>query len=359
MNNLEGIVRTVFLLGLFLGTQVQADEFRPLFRGARAQAMGNAFTAVADDEEAIFYNPAGLAGIRQFSIHLASVNAEVSNDLIDSLPVLTRSLSNPGISSVNNLMGKDISLRGQGFAAIMIPKFAIAGIFDEQAAIRIKNASLPTGLLGAQSTYGAQIGFGTTLAKLKKKKGEFRVGLAAKVLWRGGGYQPLTLSQLLTLDTGTITTAWSNPGLGIGADFGTQFIYQMKKGFSLMAGLAFTDIGDTAFNAPNANPQKSNLVVGIAARVQNSGFTGTLSYDYAHILEYTDWRKKIHLGLELKFPLLSLSCGLSQMNFTYGAALDFGLIQVRYASYAEELGTLAGQDTERRQVLNVSVKFSL
>ncbi len=45
---------------------------RPLYVGARALAMGNAFTAVADDATAGFWNPAGLIqwqGIRLFAVN--------------------------------------------------------------------------------------------------------------------------------------------------------------------------------------------------------------------------------------------------------------------------------------------------
>ena len=50
---------------LFFSAQVFAGEalyfgIRHGFEGTRAQGMGNAFTAVADDNTAIFYNPAGL-----------------------------------------------------------------------------------------------------------------------------------------------------------------------------------------------------------------------------------------------------------------------------------------------------------
>ena len=47
-------MRKVFLLLLFLTCHgLRAEDLAPIYRGARAQAMGNAFTAVADDEEAI------------------------------------------------------------------------------------------------------------------------------------------------------------------------------------------------------------------------------------------------------------------------------------------------------------------
>jgi hypothetical protein len=62
----------VFILGLQAGAKdVHSDAgtssfpFLKINLGARAVAMGGAFTGLSDDETAIYYNPAGLAGIRE------------------------------------------------------------------------------------------------------------------------------------------------------------------------------------------------------------------------------------------------------------------------------------------------------
>ena len=45
-----------------------AREYPFLYRGVRPLAMGGAFTAVADDEHAMIFNPAGLADISICSV---------------------------------------------------------------------------------------------------------------------------------------------------------------------------------------------------------------------------------------------------------------------------------------------------
>ena len=54
---------------LALAARPAAASFEDLGAGARAPGMGNAFTALADDVYAIYYNPAGLAQLErpQFS----------------------------------------------------------------------------------------------------------------------------------------------------------------------------------------------------------------------------------------------------------------------------------------------------
>ena len=66
------------LIGLFLAAPpafsaaFPFEEARPLYVGARALGMGNAFTAVADDATAGFWNPAGLIqwqGVKLFGVN--------------------------------------------------------------------------------------------------------------------------------------------------------------------------------------------------------------------------------------------------------------------------------------------------
>lgn len=66
------------LIGLFLvalptfSATFPFEEARPLYVGARALGMGNAFTAIADDATAGFWNPAGLIqwqGVKLFGVN--------------------------------------------------------------------------------------------------------------------------------------------------------------------------------------------------------------------------------------------------------------------------------------------------
>ncbi len=322
--------------------------------------MGNAFTAVADDEEAIFYNPAGLAGIKQFSFNIVAVDADASNDMINGYPVISDALSsNSPVASLNNLIGKNYYARVEGTSTLVLPGFGIAALADEQVALSLQNTAFPQGILGVQSTYGVQAAFGTSLLRQRRKSADdLRFGMAAKYLNRAGGYRQLTLTELLTLNAKAITQNLTNFGTGYGVDLGFQYIHKFKKKFSLMSGLAMTDIGDTGFSS-GADPQKSNLTFGLAGRYTSSQFVATLAYDYAHILNYADWPKKNHVGLELKFPLLSLYTGINQAFLTYGVGIDLWIFKLMYLSYAEEQATLVNQDPERRSMIHFAMKLEL
>jgi hypothetical protein len=341
-----------------LASSVIADDFRPLFRGIRAQGMGNAFTAIADDEQAIFYNPAGLAGVKNFSFVFGSGSLDVSNDLVTGFPTYLSAVSNLSLSSLNAFVGKDIYARAQGISAVTVPGFGMAVIYDQQMAVRLKNQSLPQGVIGSQTTYGFQMGFGTAIAKLKRKRGELRFGVAGKVLWRLGGYQSPSLTQVMALDSKSIMNNFAGKGIGYGIDSGFQFVYNFRKTWSLLSGLSFTDIGSTSFSS-GADPQRMNSTFGLGVKYKGPDMTMTIAYDFSRIFDNVDWPKKSHLGAEFRFPMISVYAGLNQVSFTYGFGLDLWLFKLMYVSYGDSLGTLAGQDIERRSMVNLAMKFDL
>jgi len=85
---------------LFAATQAQANGFQLPEQGVRAMGMGNAFTAVADDASAMWYNPAGIAFLKGGNLMLGAIGIVVpkvdftgnsSNPLTAAGPVSTSS----------------------------------------------------------------------------------------------------------------------------------------------------------------------------------------------------------------------------------------------------------------------------
>lgn len=178
------------------------------------------------------------------------------------------------------------------------------------------------------------------------------------MLIRSGGYQDLTLTQLLTLNASSISSNLAQKGMGLGLDTGIQTVYNVNKRVTLLGGLAATDMGDTSFSAAT-DSIKSNYTAGVAARFMSQDIVTTVSFDYAHLFDDMDWREKTHLGLELKLPIISFYAGLSQLYPTYGVGIDLWLLKVLYTSYAEDQTGLHGINPERRNYLHVALKFEL
>ncbi len=355
----------IFFASLFSPSAAQASgtgsaHVRELYRGARATGMGGAFTGLADDEQAIFYNPAGLAGITRPTFHAGSVLLEGSADFISSPGALSE-LSGFGPASVNAFMGKNVYGRGQVTPSLVFPNFGISLVIDGQAAFFARNKSLPWLTLGYQNTNGVQAAAGfSVFGKRRRANNDLRIGAAAKMLWRRGGYKRLSMQEVFNASKNTIGDVTGPFGKGYGADLGTQYVHEMNKLWRWGMGLAWTDIGNTAFSAAEAEPIPANLSYGLYVTYQPNPFLeGTFVYDLRHILKTMDMRKKNHVGLEIGMPMFKLYGGLNQLSLTYGASADFSLLKVTAVSYAEDLAEEAGQDTDRRYLLSFDLKFGL
>ncbi len=175
------------------------QDMRELYHGARAMAMGNAFVSIADDEEALFYNPAGLAGINSSTFQYINTDLEISGDIVDSTTSSYSQFSNLSGDSLNVLMGKDVYLHGNYVPTYVTKNFGLGVLFDQQVSLITQNKSLPQVELGMQTTNGVQMGYGFSLDRAKKAKSDWRFGFGFKYLFRRGGYYTLTQKQIVNM----------------------------------------------------------------------------------------------------------------------------------------------------------------
>jgi hypothetical protein len=120
------------------------EELREFYRGTRAVAMGGAFVALADDEQAIFFNPAGLAGVKGFTFNFVSLDIESSLDnYLAFLQVGSKLSGSIGTDTLNELMGKRLYARAQISPSLVLKNFGIAPIVDGQFAFNESNPRPP------------------------------------------------------------------------------------------------------------------------------------------------------------------------------------------------------------------------
>jgi hypothetical protein len=356
---LDVIFGTVLLILIF--QNANASELLPLYRGARAAAMGGAFVGLADDEQAVFLNPAGLAGVRNVTIHYLVADLDASYDAIATGISNASSLGNLSFNTISDvLMGKNIYGRAQITPTLIGQNFGVGILSDAQISIVSKNKALPQETIGYQFTNGIQFAFGFPLNRSSSDRiGELRLGFAGKVMWRRGGYQLMSLLDLMSLNADSLSTLAGNYAMGLGVDVGVHYIKKIGKSLTFSWGSSMTDLGDTAFQG-YADPQRHNLTIGIGSKYELSkALTVTAVYDVKNITQDVDWRKRNHFGVELGFPFLTVYGGFNQTYLSYGAAFDLWLFRLTAASYAEEIGVLSFQDPVRRYMLRLGLKVGL
>lgn len=347
--------------GLSLNSpEAQAGYYPKLFTGTRASGMGGAFVAVADDEQAIFMNPAGLAGVKGFTFNYAAADVEMSWGTIATGLEGMSAFSSFSADTLNLLMKKNIFVHTQFTPSLIMPNFGISLISDQQFSVLEQNVANPSTRLGYMMTNGFQLAYGASLLpKRMRLLQDFRVGVAGKLLWRRGGIYDLTVIEVMNMTQDAMNSLHQltgNYGRGYGLDIGTQYLRKVGKRLTLSGAAVMTDLGHTHFDDPKAMPQASNLTLGFAAAYNLKRIKLTYALDYAHALEDMDFRGHLHTGVELQFPFITISGGFNQMNLTYGASFDLWIFRITAASYAEEMASLSGQNSERRYALRIALK---
>ena len=83
-------MKYLFLILINLFSGLHAQEVNYLARSPRALLMGDAFTAIADDEFTLFYNPAALGRNKGVSFTLLDPNFGLTDALSESDRFLSR-----------------------------------------------------------------------------------------------------------------------------------------------------------------------------------------------------------------------------------------------------------------------------
>lgn len=331
-----------------------------LVKQPRQTAMGGAGVGLADDEFALFMNPAGLAGQDRRRFKVAGIGIEAPLETYTTLSQSLSAFNNFSVSTLNELMGKEIYARASVVPMLQLPGFAITYLLDVQGAIEQFNQANPTFKIGNMVTHGVQAGMGWSLKSGRRATDEWRFGVAGKILFRRGGYFDVSTAGFLQVASGGIdyiNSLVGSYGTGYGADLGIQYVKHIDPKQDFFVGASVTDVFGTSFSSPKAQKILMNPSIGFGYRRQLEFLKIKFAADFRNLDQAVSFGNKTHFGTEVSLPLFDLYAGLNQLNVTYGAAFDLWILRLTLLSYAEELGVRFHQLTSRRYMLQVD--FSL
>lgn len=356
-----------FLISLLTLHSVRAEELHDLYRSAEITAMGMSATALAEGANALYYNPAGLASNTKFGINLANAYAEASSNALTQFTTYSSLLgATTGLSSFNAVLGVPIFAKAQVAPTFLSGKLGLSFIYDVEAYQYSVSQPLPTTQIGAQITYGAQVGYAFSKrfggsSRSRKMVKELRLGIAGKFLYRRGGYFYLDPVDYLVYTTnylGLVNSKMGSFSPGFGVDLGAQYIMPVSKGFGWITGIAVRDIGDTMFPSNQAAPIRQNLSLGTAVTYDTGGFAVSATYDLRNITQNIDFKMKNHLGISLKLPVVTGYLGLNQLTYiSYGVAIDIWAVKIAASYYSQELGATAGSLADSRYSASADVRL--
>ncbi len=315
--------------------------------------MGNAYSAVVRNKDALFYNPAGLARVRGVNLTLLNLRAGANGQNVYDTYNSAKSTTGYA-SALRNFYGKNIWIGAGGKAAVTLPGFGFAAYDSADAAAYLNNPAFPNLNLRYTNDYGFATGIAFDLVPT------VHVGISAQRITRTGYSAPVSLSTLGTLNNQTLIDQITNTGSAYSGSAGV--ILGIPTPALPRFSVVWKDIGQTTFSKDSGQrappPIFSDITAGFAFDVDLPLLTITPSFDYKHITDSTEvLQKKIHMGIELDLPLFDLRAGSSQGYYTAGIGFDLGLIQADAATYGVELGEYPGQKEDRRYVLEATIEF--
>lgn len=345
-------------------TPSSADELHYLYRGTRVLGMGTAFTAVSNDENALFFNPAGLASTREkFRLAVLNPKIEASTDAIQFAQDLL-DLEGSDISAATDLLEKHTG-EHQRLAVDLFPHLLFRAFGAGIGIGLLGNAELNTDVdlaltdpelvTDSLATYGAVVGGGYTLP------GDWvQVGAGLKFLFRQSVTKEFNAAALAAEDFDIADEL--NNGFGVGYDLGAIFhpdqlnMMNSLKFLKPTVGLSFQNIGDIDFG--DAKKEVGNLAVGLAVRpdLWILETTFALDFNFLNELHRIDQSQILHFGAEARFPkVLAVQIGYQHTGITGGVSLDLWAFEIQAATYVEETEEYAGQQPDRRYSVQLGI----
>ncbi len=370
------IMKKTAIIGfaLFLisaSTALSIDNTEPLSQPLlpMVRAMGNAYTAVSNDENAVFYNPAGYGTIEDSIITAFALGFKLNIDN-SAIDVYRGLLKGTNITSSGNITdfftNTTIALGFLGpiYLGRVGNKFGFA-FYNHTDVLLDTNpgATFPFAQLMSYSDLGFNGGYGTELPFVDN----LYVGLNFKVILRLKSQLDGTV--LAVFDTISDDALPLAKSVGFGADVG--IIYRPIPWLSF--GLTGRDVWGTRFSSwENVSGSenyprsmiKPRLPFGIAlfplrmGENTENGDRLVIALDYADLLDYSPFLSNVKFGVKFStLKILDLRGGFDGGYLTGGIRFNLKVFHIDTVYFVDELGSFPGAKPAQNIVFNFGLQW--
>jgi len=352
-----------FLIAVWLAANCHAatsGEIWDAYSSVSCLAKGNACTASVSGFASHFYNPAAVGNLtkKQWEGHLVVAEGHSNSQALHNFwetksigpyQLLNRTQNSPGKYHFESLSTFP-SLTFRNFSFGILGSSNISALSD-----------------GSQLQMDSRQDVIPTLAFSRHFAGNLlRLGVSVKGILRSqlkGSFSHSSLSSMSENQFGQLVSE----GFGGSVDLG--LLLTLPNRFLPTLGLSWMNAMDTSFSptqlfypqansAPEKIPQSYHLGLSVAPKLgRNSQLN--LAADFRHIeLTHLPFRKKLHLGLELrKSTGWYFWGGLNQMYLTGGVGLRLPGGHIEIGSYSKEIGEGEALVEDRRYFLRYTMSF--
>jgi hypothetical protein len=333
--------------------------------------MGNAFTAVANDEMTLYYNPAGLRSVRYNMYELVTGSVTTNENVLDIADTATTGDNSEIEYELSRITGE--KLYGElviGGLSLVTPRWGLSVSNKSLLDIQLSNPVVPyldvlaytqTGLIGgvAWSYWDYQLDVGVNLKAINRTgvDREFRL------------FDEAILDAVNNNDTSKLEEEFSSKTLlspDLGVTYHMDDLHNLYPKFSIV----LQNIGGMDFDKAGELPMQVN--VGMATESEVIGLDLTLAADYYDLLNAQDLNpegqfytaRNLSFGAELGWEKLynghhafAFRLGFDGPYLAYGASFNLFGLKFDYASWGEEIGEYAGATKDQRTMLQASLIF--
>ncbi len=355
----------------------------------RALGMGDAFVAVANDYNALFYNPAGLARREDgelnlfFDLAASAKFATAGKDFNDAGATTgtdTDKLT-AEIAAIEKYYGKTFSLRASPLNGVLVrPGWGVAFIpMDLSIEMTMHQNVGPAINLSVYGDSTLALGYGSDFRGLSA--GRMSWGVTGKLVNRGFFSKTVTALELAA-NPNLVTAQDLREGYTVDADLGWLFTPSLPAEgiFSYLRlarptfGAVVRNVGETGFKnsfklinkLQTEAPEKLYRVLDLGTKWEYPSawiFGGRGVLDIRDINHpYWNWHKGTHLGFEFDWAVSSwwkgnYRVGLSQGYVTAGISALFTIFNLDLATYSEDVGTFSQPVENRMYMLRLNLNF--
>ena len=363
------VIQLAFSLGIVLCSLSLGAPLKQSYEFARATGMGNAFIALADDANAIFYNPAGLARVRGFHAHLVDLGVNVDGS--DTFSRLTSAASS---GSFNNLI-KANEKQSLGFMVkpTFIAPFVGLSFYDYASGyFDVKGPTLGQKIdafayndLGVALAFGIPVGnyFSFGLGVRAVQRTSIEVDKTPEEIQAETGLTPIDIA---TDPYGKIASKYTGVGFAIPLMASALFHVPKWSSSAPVVRLAATyeNIGNTTYrlitgtNAPSQT--RASLNFGSLLQYElNKQAVLNVTMDFRRQFEGLPFFKTFHFGTEYRHRIFGLRAGLYQGSLSYGFSLEFPPhTRLHFSSYKIALSDTLGGATHPMYQVQFVIGFS-
>ncbi len=353
-----------FIIGgsLLTNEPAHAEDSQRLYRSAYYLGRGDTGLAIADDAEAIMYNPAGIAqgkGVYK-RIILASPTVEFSDDA----RALAKELSADNSDVAGTLLkrvGKNEHIGAYNLTAIVLRRASLGFFNGETTDILVHKSPTAGGLEGVKAHAVTSNGVVFALAQDFFSQQLF-IGGNVKYMHRGEAKVDVNIT-----DADALKNMKSDEllGTGTGASTDLGIMWRLPGRMQTSFGATINNVGGTTFSPSSeiaAAPDPLKQVVNVGFAIQ----PGTKSSRFRILAEYWDATnaldanplKKTHFGAEISVrDMVGFTGGLAQGWTSGGMYIDLYVLRLDGGMYIQEMSDRVGIRPDKRIFLRLTAGF--